>query len=108
MFSADLTTDGDPAGLGLEAQIEVYGLDSRGRARRLDRADLYGQIAADDDGDLVLSGRDRHDPGAAVGVIDVATAPAGGVPPAIVLHTSSNGKGTRNVATANTTKPGLL
>ncbi|HNC99469.1 MAG TPA: hypothetical protein PKW90_25270, partial [Myxococcota bacterium] len=97
--------------LDLQAQVKLLGAPKRnGRAPTLARGTVFGQVAWGAGGDLVLSGRDkdvvvaRGDILIGGGPVDIELPnpetgePMVGVPPVVVLHATSNGKGTRNTA----------
>ncbi len=121
VFGIEATFGEDPVGLDVTGTVKLQGAaNAKGRRDTLARGKFFATVCNDEDGDLAFAGKDK-DVAVARGDILIGGEPIGfertvdtdgdGVieaPPAVSLRVESNGKGTRNVATTTSGKPGLL
>ena len=121
VFAMEAVFVGDPVGTDLQGKVELQGeASAKGKRDTLSKGKFVANIGRDEDGKLALGGQDK-DAAAPRGDILIGGEPidfeltsdddGDGViegPPAVVLRTDSNGKGTRQVATTTNGSPGLL
>ncbi|MDP2313851.1 MAG: hypothetical protein Q8P41_13165 [Pseudomonadota bacterium] len=120
LFATAVSFSADPLGVGLGGSVSLLDApDAKGKQKTLSKGDFSGGISRDGDGDLGLGAIDRHDVESKGDIliggepIDFELTDTDGdgeieAPPAILLMTTGNGKGTRAVATGSNGKPGLL
>ncbi len=120
VFANEVSFARDPLGLDLVGEVSLLGAaDSKGKQKTLSKGDFYGSFTRDLDGDLAVGGADKNDVDAKGDILiggepidfELTDTNKDGVieaPPVIVYKVDSNGKGTRDVATANNGSPGLL
>lgn len=119
VFAHTLGFAGDPIGLEHKGKVKLLAENAKGALKKLSKGKFVGSVVRDEDGEMRLApigtggvqGRgDILIGGEPIGIEKVD--PEGNVtlvaPPAIVLKTSGNGKGTRPATTASNGKPGLL
>ncbi len=117
VFGIDVTLDAGAFGADILGEVVLQGAaNKKGRRADVVRGSFAGQIGVDADGDVDLASIGKGDATVARGDILIGGEPIGierevggevlPTAPPVVLY--KNGIGTRNMATANTTKPGLL
>lgn len=120
VFGAEVELAGDPVGVDLSGKVSLLGqASSKSKQQTLAKGKFYGTLGRDEDGDLGLAGADKDD------VVSKGDILIGGepidfeltdtnkdgtieAPPAVLLSTTGNGKGTRTATTASSGNPGLL
>lgn len=119
VFAHTVALAGDPFGTEQAGTLALFGASGDSPLAKLAVGHFTGRFSRGLDGVLALAAIGKG-PTQGRGDILIGGEPIGiektdpkgnvmlGIPPAVVLKASSNGKGTRNVATTNNGKPALL